>query len=99
MSCVTYPQARAERHMLWSVTQMFRTVLGLTVRLATYSFRFSIANLMLFVLGAFLCTMTSVIAYGRIFADSNNELTSTWTILGLFALMFIGAVLGRSVLV
>ena len=45
--------------------------------------RHLIANLMLFVLGAFLGTMTFVIAYGRIFADSNNELTGTWTILGL----------------
>jgi hypothetical protein len=75
------------------------SVLGGIVLALVPSFRFSIASLMLFVLGAFLGTMTFVIAYGRIFADSNNELTRTWTILGLFALMFIGAVLGGSVLV
>jgi hypothetical protein len=75
------------------------SVLGGIVLALVPSFRFSIANLMLFVLGAFLGTMTFVIAYGRIFGDSNNELTGTWTIFGLFALMFIGAVLGGSVLV
>jgi hypothetical protein len=75
------------------------SVLGGIVLALVPSFRFSIANLMLFVLGAFLGTMTFVVAYGRIFADSNNKLTGTWTILGLFALMFFGAVLGGSVLV
>jgi hypothetical protein len=75
------------------------SVLGRIVLALVPSFRFSIANLVLFVMGAFLGTVPSVMTYGRIFADSNDELTSTWTIVGLFAVMFIGAVLGGSVLV
>jgi hypothetical protein len=75
------------------------SILGWVVLALIPSFRFSIANLMLFVMGAFLGSMTFMIAYGRIFADSNNELTSGWTVVGLFAVMFTGAVFGGSVLV
>ena len=75
------------------------SVLGLIVFALIPSFRLSLANLAIFVIGAFLATMMSVIAYGRFFGDRNNELTSKWTVLGLFAVMFIGAVLGGSVLV
>jgi hypothetical protein len=74
------------------------SVLGWAILTLVPSFRFSIANLTLFVMGAFLGSMTFMIAYGRIFADSNNELTSGWTVVGMFAVMFIGAVLGGSVL-
>ena len=75
------------------------SILGRIVLALVPSFRFTVANLVLFVMGAFLGTMTFMIAYDRIFANSNQELTSTWTIVGLFAVMFIGAVLGGSVLV
>jgi hypothetical protein len=75
------------------------SVLGGIVLALVPSFSFSIANLMLFVMGAFLGTMASAVAYGRIFADSGNQLTSTWTVLGVFVVMFIGAVIGGSVLV
>ena len=75
------------------------SILGWIVLALVPSFRFSIANLMLFVVGAFLGAVTFMIAYDRIFADSNNELTRTWTVVGLFAVMFIGAVLGGSVVV
>jgi fatty-acid desaturase len=74
------------------------SVLGWAVLALVPSFRFSIANLILFVMGGFLGSMTLMIAYGRIFADSNNEFTSGWTVVGMFAVMFIGAVLGGSVL-
>jgi uncharacterized membrane protein YdjX (TVP38/TMEM64 family) len=75
------------------------SILGRVVLALVPSFRFSIANLMFFVLGAFLGTVPLVIAYGWIFADSNDELTSTWTVIGLFAVIFVGAGLGGSVLV
>jgi hypothetical protein len=75
------------------------SILGRIVLALVPSFRFSIANLLLFVTGAFLGTLIIVIAYGRIFADSNGELTTTWTIVGVFVVMFVGAVLGGSVLV
>jgi|HubBroStandDraft_6_1064221.scaffolds.fasta_scaffold109887_1 fatty-acid desaturase len=74
------------------------SVLGWAVLALVPSFRFSIANLMLFVVGAFLGSMTFMIAYGRFFANSNHEFTSGWTFVGMFAVMFIGAVLGGSVL-
>jgi hypothetical protein len=75
------------------------SILGRIVLALVRSFGFSIANLLLFVMGAFLGSLTFVIGYGRIFADSNDELTRTWAVVGVFAVMFIGAVLGGSVLV
>jgi hypothetical protein len=48
------------------------SVLGWFFLARVPSFRFSIANLMLFVVGAFLGTTTFMIAYGRIFADSKK---------------------------
>lgn len=74
------------------------SVLGWAVLALVPSFRFSIANLILFVTGAFLGSMTFMIAYGRTFAESNDELTNGWTVVGMFVVMFIGAVLGGSVL-
>jgi len=75
------------------------SILGRVILALVPNFGFTIANLMLFVMGAFLGTATFGIVYGRIFADSKNELTSSWTVVALFAVMFIGAVLGGSVLV
>jgi hypothetical protein len=75
------------------------SILGRIVLALVPRFRFSIVNLVFFVIGAFVVAGAFAIAYDRIFADSNNELTSTWSVVGLFAVMFIGAVLGGSVLV
>jgi|SRR5580658_3828219 hypothetical protein len=75
------------------------SVLGRIVLALVPSFRFSIANLVLFVLGAFLGTAAVVIAYSGFLANSNNELTSGRAVVGLFAVMFIGAVLAGSMLV
>src|SRR5271168_2472671 len=61
------------------------SVLGRVVLAVVASFLFSIANLQLFVMGACLGALTLEIAYGWIFADSNDELTKTWTIVGVFA--------------
>jgi hypothetical protein len=75
------------------------SVLGSIVLQRVPGFRFSTANLVLFVVGAFVGTASSAIAYGRIFGDSNGFLTSTRTAVGLFIGMFVGAVLGGSLLV
>ena len=60
---------------------------------------FNIANLILFVIGAFPGTLLSSDIYGHLFADSKDQLNSGWAIAGLFAVMLVGAVVSGSFLV
>jgi hypothetical protein len=70
------------------------TILGLIVLASIPKLRLTITNLFLFVMGAFPGTLTFGYLYGRIFADSANELNGRVAVLGIFAVMLIGAVVG-----
>jgi uncharacterized membrane protein YfcA len=76
------------------------SALGSVVLARVPAFRYSTANLVLFVVGAFVGFAISTIAYGEIFGERNSDdLTGTWTVAGVYVAMFVGAVGGGSGLV
>jgi hypothetical protein len=76
------------------------SALGYVVLARVPGFRYSTANLVLFVAGAFVGFAISTIAYGQIFGERNSgELTGTWTVAGVYVAMIVGAVGGGSGLV
>ena len=75
------------------------TILGSIVLACVPTLRLSVVNLLLFVMGAFPGALALPYLYGRIFADSNNQLTSKTAVLGLFVVMLVGATGGGAALV
>ena len=75
------------------------TVLGLIVLACVPALRLTIRNPVTFVVGAFPGTLALGYVYGRLFADSRNELDSKAAVLGLFFVLLIGAIVGGTGLV
>ena len=75
------------------------TILGSIVLGCIPTLRLTAVNLLLFVIGAFPGALALPYLYGRIFASSNNQLTSRTAVLGLFGVILVGAIAGGAGLV
>jgi hypothetical protein len=75
------------------------TILGLIVLASVPTLHLTARNLIIFVVGAFPGTLALGYVYGRLFADSKNELNSKAAVLGFFSVMLVGAIVGGTVLV
>jgi hypothetical protein len=75
------------------------SVLGWVVLSALPGFRVSATNLLLFVVGAFAGASLSGLAYTHVFADAENELRSTGSVLGFFVALLVGTLTGGTAFV
>ena len=75
------------------------TILGLIVLACVPALRVTVRNLVIFIVGAFPGTLALGYVYGRLFADSRNELDSRASVLGFFFVLLVGAIVGGTGLV
>jgi hypothetical protein len=77
--------------MMFALGSIVFALLGVIVLVYLPTFRLTVKNVSVFVVGAFPGALAVGYLYGRAFADGRNELNGTVAVVGSFAVMLIGA--------
>ncbi|HEV3307544.1 MAG TPA: hypothetical protein VGZ91_13985 [Candidatus Sulfotelmatobacter sp.] len=85
--------------MMFALGSIVFALLGVIVLVYLPTFRLTVKNVSVFVVGAFPGALAVGYLYGRAFADGRNELNGTVAVVGSFAVMLIGATISGTTFV